>query len=310
MRIAIIDLGTNTFNLLIAEVSANQSYNILLETKNAAKLGKGGINDKTILPDAMERGIDALHQHLRTIADYNVEKIVCIATAAIRSAKNGTDFVQLVKSQTGLDIQVIDGQKEAQLIFDGIKQVMPLTDEKAMVLDIGGGSNEFIIANKEGVFWKHSFDLGVARLLDRFAPNDPITPQEIETIEAYFKQELKLLFDAIKHHKVKILIGSSGSFDTIAAMIAAQYHPHLDMTKVTSYRIGLEQFNVLHAAFIASTVKERSHMPCMDPARIEMIVLASLFINFVIRKCGIKDVWQTSFALKEGAIYQIIRGML
>jgi exopolyphosphatase / guanosine-5'-triphosphate,3'-diphosphate pyrophosphatase len=310
MRIAIIDLGTNTFNLLIAEVSANQSYNILLETKNAAKLGKGGINDKTILPDAMERGIDALHQHLRTIADYNVEKIVCIATAAIRSAKNGTDFVQLVKSQTGLDIQVIDGQKEAQLIFDGIKQVMPLTDEKAMVLDIGGGSNEFIIANKEGVFWKHSFDLGVARLLDRFAPNDPITPQEIETIEAYFKQELKLLFDAIKHHKVKTLIGSSGSFDTIAAMIAAQYHPHLDMTKVTSYRIGLEQFNVLHAAFIASTVKERSHMPCMDPARIEMIVLASLFINFVIRKCGIKDVWQTSFALKEGAIYQIIRGML
>lgn len=310
MRIAIIDLGTNTFNLLIAEVSANQSYNILLETKNAAKLGKGGINDKTILPDAMERGIDALHQHLRTIADYNVEKIVCIATAAIRSAKNGNDFVQLVKNQTGLDIQVIDGQKEAQLIFDGIKQVMPLTDEKAMVLDIGGGSNEFIIANKEGVFWKHSFDLGVARLLDRFAPNDPITPQEIETIEAYFKQELKLLFDAIKHHKVKTLIGSSGSFDTIAAMIAAQYHPHLDMTKVTSYRIGLDSFNALHATFIASTVKERSHMPCMDPARIEMIVLASLFINFVIRKCGIKDVWQTSFALKEGAIYQIIRGML
>jgi exopolyphosphatase/guanosine-5'-triphosphate,3'-diphosphate pyrophosphatase len=310
MRIAIIDLGTNTFNLLIAEVSANQSYNILLETKNAAKLGKGGINDKTILPDAMERGIDALHQHLRTIADYNVEKIVCIATAAIRSAKNGNDFVQLVKNQTGLDIQVIDGQKEAQLIFDGIKQVMPLTDEKAMVLDIGGGSNEFIIANKEGVFWKHSFDLGVARLLDRFAPNDPITPQEIETIEAYFKQELKLLFDAIKHHKVKTLIGSSGSFDTIAAMIAAQHHPYLDMTKVTSYRIGLEQFNALHAIFIASTIKERSHMPCMDPARIEMIVLASLFISFVIRKCGIKDVWQTSFALKEGAIYQIIRGML
>jgi exopolyphosphatase / guanosine-5'-triphosphate,3'-diphosphate pyrophosphatase len=310
MRIAIIDLGTNTFNLLIAEVSANQSYNILLETKNAAKLGKGGINNKTILPDAMDRGIDALHQHLRTIADYNVEKVVCIATAAIRSAKNGNDFVQLVKNQTGLDINVIDGQKEAQLIFDGIKQVVPLGDEKAMVLDIGGGSNEFIIANKEGVFWKHSFDLGVARLLDRFAPKDPIAEKEIFDIEAYFKAELQLLFDALKHHKVSTLIGSSGSFDTIAAMIAAQYHPHLDMSKVTNYQIGLPQFEALHHKFIASTIKERSHMPCMDPARIEMIVLASLFINFVIRKCGIKDVWQTSFALKEGAIYQIIRGML
>jgi exopolyphosphatase/guanosine-5'-triphosphate,3'-diphosphate pyrophosphatase len=310
MRIAIIDLGTNTFNLLIAEVAANQTYNILLETKNAAKLGKGGINDRTILPDAMERGIDALHQHLRTTADYGVEKIVCIATAAIRSAKNGADFVKLVKSQTGLDIQVIDGQKEAQLIFDGIKQVVPLGDEKAMVLDIGGGSNEFIIANKDGVFWKHSFDLGVARLLDRFAPQNPITKEEIATIEAYFKEELQLLFDALKRHNVKTLIGSSGSFDTVAAMIAAQKHPHLDMTKVTTFQIDLSEFEKLHQIFLTSTTEERKKMPCMDPARIEMIVLASLFINFVVRECHIEEVYQTSFALKEGAIYQIIREML
>jgi exopolyphosphatase/guanosine-5'-triphosphate,3'-diphosphate pyrophosphatase len=310
MRIAIIDLGTNTFNLLIADVTGSLSYNILLETKNAAKLGKGGINDRTITPEAMERGINALNQHLRIIADYSVDKVVCIATAAIRSAVNGQDFVKRVKDEVGLDINVIDGQKEAQLIFDGIKQVMPLTKEKVMVLDIGGGSNEFIIANNEGVFWKHSFDLGVARLLDKFAPSNPITLAEIETIEKYFRSELKLLFDAIKQHPVKTLIGSSGSFDTVSAMIAAIHHPHLDMSKIASYHIHLNHFSELHQLYLKSTVEERLQMGCMDPARVEMIVLASLFINFVVRECGIANMWQCSFALKEGAIWQLIRNQL
>lgn len=310
MRIAIIDLGTNTFNLLIADVSDNQSYNILLETKNAAKLGKGGINNRTITPEAMQRGIDALHQHLRTIADYSVDKVVCIATAAIRSASNGQEFVKRVKDEVGLDINVIDGQKEAQLIFDGIKQVMPLGKEKVMVLDIGGGSNEFIIANNEGVFWKHSFDLGVARLLDKFAPANPITQAEIDTIEAYFRTELKLLFDALKQYPVKTLIGSSGSFDTVSAMIAAIHHPHLDMSKLTSYHIHLNHFLELHQVYLKSTVEERAKMERMDPARVEMIVLASLFINFVVRECNIANIWQCSFALKEGAIWQLIRNQL
>jgi len=310
MRIAIIDLGTNTFNLLIADVNDNQSYNILLETKNAAKLGKGGINNRTITPEAMQRGIDALHQHLRTIADYSVDKVVCIATAAIRSSSNGQEFVKRVKDEVGLDINVIDGQKEAQLIFDGIKQVMPLGKEKVMVLDIGGGSNEFIIANNEGVFWKHSFDLGVARLLDKFAPANPITQAEIDTIEAYFRTELQLLFDALKQYPVKTLIGSSGSFDTVSAMIAAIHHPHLDMSKLTSYHIHLNHFLELHQVYLKSTVEERSKMERMDPARVEMIVLASLFINFVVRECNIANIWQCSFALKEGAIWQLIRNQL
>ncbi|MFT3740401.1 MAG: phosphatase [Breznakibacter sp.] len=238
------------------------------------------------------------------------KKIVCIATAAIRNAGNGAGFVKMAKEQTGLDITVVDGQKEAQLIFDGIKQVVPLGDERVMVLDIGGGSNEFIIANKDGVFWKHSFDLGVARLLDRFAPNDPITPPETEAIETYFRQELQLLFDALKQFPVKTLVGSSGSFDTVAAMIAAVHHPHLDAQKVTTYQIKLNDFQELHRHFLASTLEERSKMERMDPTRVEMIVLASMFINFVVRECGIEEIWQTSFALKEGAIYQLIRGEL
>ena len=109
MRSAIIDLGTNTFNLMVVEKNGSTDYNILLETKYPAKLGKGGINDNTITPEAMERGITALKTHLNTMAPYNVEQITCIATAAIRSAANGKDFVSRVKEELDLDIQIVDG---------------------------------------------------------------------------------------------------------------------------------------------------------------------------------------------------------
>jgi exopolyphosphatase/guanosine-5'-triphosphate,3'-diphosphate pyrophosphatase len=309
MRIAIIDLGTNTFNLLIAE-QTEKSYTILLENKYPAKLGKGGINDKKIVPEAMERGITALQTHLKTIEQYKVDKIVCMATAAIRSAKNGQDFVQRVKDELGLTIHVIDGQKEAELIFDGVKQVIPIGEERVMILDIGGGSNEFIIANKDGVLWKHSFDLGIARLLDRFQPSDPITQSEIDTVETYIKGELKLLYEAMEKYPTQKLIGSSGSFDTISSMIAAKHHPHLDMKKVMSYDIPLDYAQEMHDLFLKSTASERKQMERMDLHRVEMIVLASIFINFIVKEFNIKDIWQCAFALKEGTILQIINNQL
>ncbi len=307
MRIAIIDLGTNTINLLIVEQEGGDSYNILHESKYPAKLGKGGINNKTILPEAMDRGIKALEIHKETMKPYHVEKVVCIATAAIRSASNGQEFVKRAKDECGLDINIVDGQKEAELIFDGVKQVVPIGEERIMILDIGGGSNEFIIANKNGVLWKHSFDLGMARLLDRFQTSDPITKEEVDAVEAYIKKELSLLYEAFEKYPCDTLVGSSGSFDTIAGMIAAIHHPHLDMKKVMTYNVPLDFVEELNQKFLKSTHNEREKMERMDLHRVEMIVLASIFINFIVREFQLKDFWQCAFALKEGAIYQILR---
>ena len=310
MRIAIIDLGTNTFNLLIAEATAERNYNILFKSKYPAKLGKGGINDKRILPEAMERGMTALQTHLKTMLPFGVDKVVCMATAAIRSASNGHEFVDRAKRELGLTINVIDGQKEAQLIFDGVKQIIPIGDERVMILDIGGGSNEFIIANKDGVLWKHSFDLGIARLLDRFRPSDPITKEEIKRVEAYIKEELKLLYTAFAEFPTRTLIGSSGSFDTVSGMVAAIHHPHMDMKKVLTYKVSVEFAKELHEIFLKSTAEERKNMKRMDLHRVEMIVLASIFINFIVEEFNIEEIWQCGFALKEGTIHQILNNQL
>src|SRR5690554_7120915 len=144
-RVAIIDLGTNTFNLLITEVEGSL-YRILTESKYPAKLGKGGIHKATITPEAMKRGLEALTAHLITISEYQVESIFCLATSAIRNATNGAEFVKKVKQELGLTIPVIPGDEEAQTIFDGVKQVVPLGSAYALIMDIGGGSVEFIIA--------------------------------------------------------------------------------------------------------------------------------------------------------------------
>ena len=306
MQIAIIDLGTNTFNLMVAETQGN-SYSILLEDKYHAKLGKGGINHGLITPEAMERGMDGLRHHINTLTRYKVEKIHCFATAAIRSAQNGNDFVNRVKNELDLDIQVIDGQKEAELIYDGVKQVFPMSDENVLILDIGGGSNEFIVANKEGVKWKHSFNLGVSRLLDKFHPKDPITQAEIEVIESYLNEELQLLFDSVNEFNVRRMVGSSGSFDTLAAIIAAKYHPHFDAFKSTSFEIEMMKFKELHNVLMNSTVAQRSCMEGMDMQRVELIILGSIFINFVVDKLKLTHITQVAYALKEGAIFQLIK---
>ena len=310
MRIAVIDIGTNTINLLIADTRQDSSYNIILETAYPAKLGKGGINDKMLLPEAMDRGMTALKTHLETIQRYNVEKVVCIATSAMRDAKNSREFIQRVRDELDLNIKIVDGKKEAQLIYDGVKQVAPIGKKPVMILDIGGGSNEFIIANSEGVLWKHSFNLGVARLLDMFHPSDPVTKDEIKDLERYFRKELKILFETMQQYSVETLIGASGSFDTMAAMVAAEHHPHIDIMLSTTYFIPVEHFYEWNRKLLRSNYKERLTMKKMAIHRVDTIVLAGIFINFILRELKIKEIWQCSFALKEGTIYQIIHDQL
>ena len=305
-RVAIIDLGTNTFNLLITEVEGS-SYRILVESKYPAKLGKGGIHKATITDEAMDRGIEALTNHLITISEYQVDSIFCFATSAIRSATNGNSFVKRVKQELGLSIRVIPGDEEAETVFDGVKQVIPLSNNPVLIMDIGGGSVEFIIANKNGILWKDSYNLGVARLLEQFTPSDPIRVSEIRTIEEYFKSKLDSLFDAVKKFPVNKLVGSSGSFDTLAEMIAKERYPLLDLGKITSFNIETEALDEIHNLLLSLNSDGRRLIPGMDPDRVDNIVLASVMVQWVLKELAFDEIIQCSFALKEGAILQIIQ---
>ncbi|MGQ1945972.1 Ppx/GppA phosphatase family protein [Geofilum sp. OHC36d9] len=308
-RVAIIDLGTNTFNLLITEVEGS-TYRVLTESKYQARLGEGGIHKATITPEAMKRGVEGLTAHLITISEYQVESIFCFATSAIRSATNGAEFVRRVKQELGLTIRVIPGDEEAQTIFDGIKQVVPLGKEYTLIMDIGGGSVEFIIANRNGIAWKDSYNIGTARILEQFTPSDPITSEEIVHIEKYLYSKLETLFEAVAKYPIYKLVGSSGSFDTLAAIIAKEEYPLLDLSKGTTFEFKESGYKVLHDRLMASDAATRRTMPGMDPSRIENIIPATIIIQCVFEHVRPKEIWQCSFALKEGAIQQIISSEL
>ncbi|MCC6689956.1 MAG: phosphatase, partial [Bacteroidia bacterium] len=162
MLVAVIDLGTNTFNLLIAELLAAGKYRILYNTKLPVKLGKGGINKNQLLPDAMERGINALNDYKNIIAQYNVAKTYAFATSAMREATNSNEFIKRIH-ELGISVDVISGDREAELIYKGVRLAIDIGEQHVVVMDIGGGSTEFIIANNKQILWKKSFLLGVSR---------------------------------------------------------------------------------------------------------------------------------------------------
>lgn len=297
MIIAVIDMGTNTFNILIRETDSNE---VLFADKISVRLGDGGINDNIIADAAFERGIKALHE-LRSICEkWKVEEIYAYATSAVRSAGNGKQFTDTVKAETGINVNVIDGDKEAELIYLGVQQAVEISDGNALIMDIGGGSTEFILTDKEGVIWKKSYLLGASRVMEKFRPSDPIRNEEIETLEAYFENELQDLIEICNEKKVNQLIGSSGSFDTLAAMVAHKFQSPDILEGKTSYTFDIYEYKQIARQMLESDFEQRLRTPGMIPMRADLIVIACVQINFILKRLGIKSMKSSVFALKEG----------
>jgi exopolyphosphatase / guanosine-5'-triphosphate,3'-diphosphate pyrophosphatase len=306
MIVAVIDLGTNTFNLLIAEVNSMNHYRILFSTKTPVMLGKGGINKNEITADAMERGLNTLGRYQHKIETFGCNKTFAYATSAVRCADNGLEFTEKVKKELGLEINVISGDKEAELIYQGVKLGTRLKDEISVIMDIGGGSTEFIICNKYQIFWKKSFEIGAARILDLFCPLDPIASSQVMEIENHFDQSLLELFEAIEHFNVGTLIGSSGSFDTFAEMIAHKFYESDSIENITEFNFYMDDFYFIHNQLLKSTRDERLKTPGLIPMRVDMIVIASIFVNYILNKCNLNKMRLSTFSLKEGVLHELI----
>lgn len=300
MKIAILDLGTNVYNLLLAHVNETE-YSIIKIMKVAAKLGEGGLADGILSPTAFSNSEYALKKILIAIeAEGDVEKIYAFATSAVRDAKNGAEFVKNIKSKFDIDVEVISGEREADLIFKGVSESMFLYDETVLVLDIGGGSNEFIIARKNDILWKKSFPIGVARMKEMFSPSDPIKISEVEKATEFFDTELSELWAMCEKFRPEILIGASGSFDTLREMM---YFRDLE-SAVPCKELDLDKYRELHKLLLISNKAERLRIEGMSPLRADFMVLASVFIIKVIERSGIRQMFQSAYSLKEGVLFE------
>lgn len=305
MNIAIIDCGTNTFNMLIAELEKG-SAQVLYSDKIPVKLGEGGIENKIIAPSAFQRGINALGEFVKTAHSYSVENFYCYGTSAIRNASNGEEFIVKAKEIYNLEIIKIDGDREAELIYKGVSLGIELGKKNSLIMDIGGGSTEFIIANSNEIFWKQSFEIGASRLLEIFSPSDPIKPSQVIEIFNHLKVTLAPLVKSLQEFQVIELIGSSGSFDTLAEVICKRKKLEIDLNKNTQFVFDMEDFKNEYAFLLHSTYSERLNTPGIIPIRAEMIVIASIIVNFVVETFLIQKMRLSTYSLKEGVLNELI----
>lgn len=296
-RIAIIDLGTNTFHLLIVEYRNGDEYHTVFKEKQYVKLAEGGI--KNIHPIPYQRGINALLRFREVLDEHDVDMMYALGTAALRTAQNGEQFMQDAYQQAGIDIQTISGDLEAELIYHGVKQSVPLTDEFSLIMDIGGGSVEFIVANWEGVHWKKSYPLGAAVLSGRFHKYDPITQLEIDNLKAYLNKSLQSLAEGLIAFPIRTLIGASGTFDTLTDMILAKEGKQRNETD-RSRKIPFVEFYKIYQSILGLSYDERLKLKGMVPQRADMIVVALVLIDFVLEQLNITELVQSNFAMKQG----------
>ena len=297
-RYAVIDLGTNTFHLLIIEKLPNGNLQEIFRERVFVKLASEGIENIGSAP--FKRGLEAMIRFHSLILRYQVTTIKAIGTAALRTAHNGNDFVQRVLLTTGIQIELVDGAEEARLIYQGVKKAFPFKKANALIMDIGGGSVEFIIANQSGIKWSKSFPIGVAVLFKAFHKNDPITTSEIQQINQILTTTLHSLLEAIQSYPVDQLIGASGTFDVLALFLAEKNDSSLHA------KVSIEEYGPFSKKLIQTTIAERLALQRLPDSRADLIVVALVLIDFIVKAIDIKQIITSAYAMKEGVLTEMI----
>ena len=296
--VAALDLGTNTFNLAIAK--SQPPFSIVFRIEKGVFLGKGGLASKKILADALLRAQKVLIEYSSILSNYPLKKLSCVATEAIRNASNAPDVLRSLEIDVPFSVETIPGEREAELVYKGVKSTGLLTKENSIIMDIGGGSVEFIIGNKESIIWKKSYKIGISRALEKVALSDPPKKDELEKHRFYFEENLQELASYISGHNVKHLIGTAGSFDSWRKMIGEQNLdlPYSELSKENL----LNLINKINSIPLAARLKIKG----MEEMRIETIVPAGILVEYLLNSFNFESIHQCSFSLSEGVLWEMI----
>ncbi len=300
--IAVIDIGTNSFHLLIAKVEEH-GFEELVKRKKFVRLAEQGIDH--ISEEKFALGLQVLKDFKAKMNEYNVQHYKAFGTAGMRNADNSDEFRKVVKETLDITIEVIDGEREAELIYKGVRTAVDLNVEKRLIMDIGGGSTEFIIANDNEIFWKRSYPIGANRLKNKFHHTEPMSNDEFSALIHYLNDELSELWQQLKQHKPIGLIGASGSFLSLVALQRGtlQIYPQLSST---SEIVNLSGFKVVHLTMLQSNFEERLKIPDLEPERAPMMPVATTLMELVILHLRPnRSIIVSNHALKEGMLAEM-----
>lgn len=296
-KIAVIDLGTNGFRLYIAEVLHKGHFHVIHRESNDLKLASEGIHHIGDAP--FQRGMATMRHFLQVLNKYNVHRVEAFGTAALRIADNGQVFMNAVKNETGIDIQLISGEREAELIYKGMKSSIPLSIEPILMVDVGGGSVEFIICNIWGVLWAHSFNIGVAILKQQFQTHDPIEQTEITQIEDFLNTETDSFLNKINELKPLYPVVACGTLDFMVKILRGGY----DLTHYLE--IPFESYNHFHEKWLQLSEPELTTQPDIPKEKVEMLQVSLVLMNWIIKKLNADKIIASANSMKAGILYEM-----
>ncbi|MEM6723092.1 MAG: hypothetical protein AAF598_03580 [Bacteroidota bacterium] len=297
-RLAVIDLGTNTFHMLIVEVFSDFSFREIYRDPEYVYLAEEGI--ETIGEAPFQRGLATLNRFKEQLDKHQVKATRVFGTEALRKASNGPLFRKLVRQQTGIEIELITGLEEARLIAQGTRMAVPPFEETILTMDIGGGSVEFILMNQDEVLWKQSFPIGISVLYRQFQRTEPITQDQIQTVFDHLNTVLQPLIEELKKHKVNILAGASGAFEIVqAALNIPQQKPdYAEIDRVTFLDFTRPMYQL--------DLEARKAHPLIPTSRAQLFVVALLLNDWSLQATGAQRIWMSKYAMKEGMMFDMM----
>ena len=299
MKLAVIDLGTNIFHLRIVTVQPDGSFAELFRQSKFVRLASEGIGTIGLAP--FRRGLDCLKEYAQILQQHQVDKTRAIGTAALRTASNGSTFIQNVLEETGLEITLIDGDQEAHYIHKGVELAVPFGADKKLIMDIGGGSVEFIIADLDKVYWAQSFPVGMAVMYHNFHRIDPISVTEIDDLHSFLTMQLSPLQEALQAYQISELVGTRGTFDVLTAQFGtSKIGKHCSI-------LPIEPLPAFFDRVIQSNLAERLIMSEIPNDRVDMIVVGMLLIQFVLKMTNVPRILVSDFDVKEGVLAEMVQ---
>ena len=304
MRLAAIDIGTNSIHMIVVKVRPDLSFEIIDREKDMVRLGAGGLDGRSITPTAMAAALQTLAKFKRLAESHKVDEIVAAATSATREADNGGDFIAEVGRATGIQIKVISGGEEARLIHLAAGYGVDIGASTAVVVDIGGGSVEVTLGTATQMTLGRSFKVGVIRLTERFVKSDPLSDRDERHLVKHLNHEMGAYLDQVAERGFDRVIGTSGTILSLGAVAIAEENTSLE--ELRNRRVSAKALHKLRKRLTSLSLEERLAVPGLDPRRADLSVAGSVLFDTIVRRLGADEFTLCDLALREGLVLDYI----
>jgi exopolyphosphatase / guanosine-5'-triphosphate,3'-diphosphate pyrophosphatase len=306
MRIAAIDIGTNSVHMIVVRVRPDLSFEIVDREKAMVRLGAGGLDGKALTSEAMSSALQALSKFKRIAESHRVDEILAAATSATREARNGGEFLARVERETGIRPRVISGVEEARLIHQAAVYGVDVGGGRAVVIDVGGGSVEITLGTPTSVQLARSFKIGTIRLTERLVRSDPLSDRDERKIVKHVLGEIDRYCEQIVAAGFDRVIGTSGTILSLGA-VAATAARGSPPSELRNLHIAAKQIHRLRKQVGALDLEQRLAIPGLDPRRADLIVAGAVLLDTILRRLGAEELTLCDLALREGLVLDYIR---